>query len=134
MTIQRGKKAEAAATKAGETLKNAPPVSPNPMTNLILTDLLLRTGGQLMRRTVEHALLQTRYDKNKAKNIIKGRSLTQTLVATAIARMATRSVPGAIIVGGGALAKMLHDRAQARKAARKGQDAVAEQAAAGADS
>ena len=95
MTIQRGKKAEAAATKAGETLKNAPPVSPNPMTNLILTDLLLRTGGQLMRRTVEHALLQTRYDKNKAKNIIKGRSLTQTLVATAIARMATRSVPGA---------------------------------------
>ena len=87
-----------------------------------------------MRRTVEHALLQTRYDKNKAKNIIKGRSLTQTLVATAIARMATRSVPGAIIVGGGTLAKMLYDRSHARRAERKGVDAVAEQAAAGADS
>jgi hypothetical protein len=134
MATKVGKKAKAVATSAGETLKQAPPASPNPMTNLILTDLLLRTGGQLMRRTIEHALLQTQYDKKKAKHIIKGRTMTQTLVSTAIARFATRSVPGAIIVGGGTLAKMLYDRAQTRRAAQqKGEKAVAEQAAAGAE-
>jgi hypothetical protein len=133
MASKAGKKVKSAAKSAGETLKNAPPASPNPMTNLILTDLLLRTGGQLLRRTVESALLQTQYDKKKAKHLIKGRSMSQTLVATAIARIATRSVPGALIVGGGSLAKMLYDRAQARKAERKGKQAVAEQAASGAE-
>jgi hypothetical protein len=129
-----GKNVKAAAKSAGQSLEAVPPASPNPMTNLVLTDLLLRTGGQLMRRTVEHALLQTQYDKKKAKNIVKGRTMKQTLISTAIARIATRSVPGAILVGGGALAKMLYDRAQSRRTEkREGNKAVAEQAAAGAE-
>ena len=107
--------------------------SPNPMTNLILTDLLLRGGGQIMRHAVEASLLSSKFDKKKAKNIIAGRSLTQTLVATAVARIATRSVPGMILVGGGTLAKLLYDRSQAKRGERsKGQKAIAEQAAAGA--
>jgi hypothetical protein len=128
-------KVKSAVKGAGEALDKVPPASPNPMTNLILTDLLLRGGGQFMRRAVEGALLQTKYEKGKAKNIIKGRSMTQTLVSTAIARVATRSVPGAIVVGGGMLAKMLYDRRQTRRdAKRKGEKAVAEQVAAGRDS
>ena len=120
------KKLKSAAHDAAEKGADA---SPNPMTNLVLTDLLLRTGGRLLRHTVEGALLQTKYDKKKAKTIVKGRSMTQTLVSTAIARVATRSVPGAIVVGGGMLAKMLYDRNQGRRAARKaGDKAVAKQA------
>ena len=101
--------------------------SPNPMTNLVLTDLLLRGGGQLLRHAVEGALLTTKFDKRKAKKIITGRSMTQTLVSTAIARVATRSVPGMILVGGGAIAKLLYDRNQDKRAARReGEKAIAE--------
>ncbi len=106
--------------------------SPNPMTNLILTDLLLRGGGQLLRHAVETALLASKYDKTKAKKIIKGRSLTQTIVSTAVARIATRSVPGAIVVGGASLAKLLYDRRRGRVARLEGQRDVAKQAAKGA--
>jgi hypothetical protein len=102
--------------------------SPNPMTNLVLTDLLLRGGGQILRHAVEGALLTTKFDKRKAKKIITGRSMTQTLVSTAIARIATRSVPGMILVGGGAVAKLLYDRNQDKRAARReGEKAIREQ-------
>lgn len=106
--------------------------SPNPMTNLILTDLLLRGGGQILRHAVEAALLASKYDKTKAKKIIKGRSLTQTIVSTAVARLATRSVPGAIVVGGASLAKLLYDRRRGKAARLQGQQDVAKQAAKGA--
>jgi len=101
--------------------------SPNPMTNLVLTDLLLRGGGQILRHAVEGALLTTKFDKTKARKIITGRSMTQTLVSTAIARIATRSVPGMILVGGGAVAKLLYDRNQDKRAARReGEKAIAQ--------
>lgn len=134
MATAAGRKVKAAADKTAKALERVPPPSPNPMTNLILTDLLLRGGGQFLRHAVEGALLQTKYDKKKAKRIIQGRSMTRTLVSTAIARVATRSVPGAILVGGGMLAKMLYDRSQGKKARREGEKQVAEQVAAGAQS
>ena len=122
-------KAPVATGKPG-TIEGA---SPNPMTNLILTDLLLRGGGQILRHAVEAALLSTKYDKSKAKKIIKGRSLTQTIISTAVARIATRSVPGAIVVGGASLAKLLYDRRRGKRAAQiEGAQDVAEQAAKGA--
>ena len=122
-------KAPVATGKPG-TIEDA---SPNPMTNLILTDLLLRGGGQILRHAVEAALLSTKYDKSKAKKIIKGRSLTQTIISTAVARIATRSVPGAIVVGGASLAKLLYDRRRGKRAAQiEGAQDVAEQAAKGA--
>ena len=119
------------ATKAKLSAVEGP--SPNPMTNLILTDLLLRGGGQIMRHAVETSLLKTKYDKTKAKKIIAGRSLTQTLVATAVARIATRSVPGMILVGGGTLAKLLYDRSRDKRAAQAdGKAAIDKLAADGA--
>ena len=123
--------AAADATKAKLSAVEGP--SPNPMTNLILTDLLLRGGGQIMRHAVEASLLKTKYDKTKAKKIIAGRSLTQTLVATAVARIATRSVPGMILVGGGTLAKLLYDRSRDKRAAQAdGKAAIDKLAADGA--
>jgi hypothetical protein len=116
-----------AAEDAGKTLDNVPPASPNPMTNLVLTDILLRSGGQFLRHAVERTLLRTQYDAKKAKQIVKGRSMTQTMVSTALARMATRSVPGAILVGGGLLAKTLYDRKRGTKTAKaEGEKAIRE--------
>lgn len=123
-------RARAAAHGAGNALKKVPGPSPNPMTNLVLADLVLRGSGRLMRRTVEQLLLQSKYDQGMARRIVKGRGLTKTLLSTAIARVATSSVPGALVVGGGLLAKTLYDRNQGRRQAqRAGTKALAEQAA-----
>lgn len=113
-----------ARSKAGAV----PPPSPSPMTNIVLADVLLRAGGQLLRRSVEAGVLGQKYGKGKAKQIIRGRSMKQTLLATAIARIATRSVPGAIIVGGGLLAKTLYDRRRGVAAEIEGNEAVEKQA------
>ena len=118
------KAGEAAATSVGG-------VSPNPMTNAVIADLALRTGGQLLRRTVETGVLGKVIGGSMARDVVKGRSMARTLIGTAIARIATRSVPGALIVGGGLLAKALYERRHARDAAKDGQKAIAEQAAEG---
>ena len=121
-----GTKAEEAAEVAAETAEG---ISPNPMTNLVIADLVLRSGGQLMRHAVERGVLGLKFTPGKAKNIVKGRSMAQTLIGTALARIATRSVPGALVVGGGMLAKTLFDRRKGKKAARaEGAAEVAEQA------
>lgn len=118
-----GKALGKVAAKSGEVVedgadKTADAVAkptPNPMTNMILADLVLRGGGALLRRAVETQLLGRSLGKGKAQKIIKGRTMGQTLLGTAVARIATRSVPGAIIVGGGLLAKALHDRRKAKR-------------------
>jgi hypothetical protein len=117
------------AAKAADTVKNTPPPSPNPMTNLLIADLVLRGGGRLLRQLVETNVLKTKYSPDKARKIVKGRGLAQTLISTAVARVATRSVPGAILVGGGLLAKALYDRSRGAEAKAEGEQAVERQAA-----
>jgi hypothetical protein len=121
---KKGKKLGDAAKDAADKV---PAPSPNPMTNLILADIALRTGGALLRRSVEKGLISSKLGSKKAGRVIKGRSMMQTLVGTAIARVATRSVPGAIVVGGGLLAKTLYDRKRSRKAEASGEVAVEQQ-------
>ena len=121
-------------TLVGKTAAKAESASPNPMTNLVLADVALRGGGRLLRHLVERTLLQTKYTPGKAKAIVKGRSMTQTLVGTALARVATRSVPGALVVGGGLLAKTLYDKRRGKAAAKaEGKAAVDKQAEKGRD-
>lgn len=98
------------ATAADKATDAAAEPTPNPLTNMILADVVLRGSGALMRRAVEKGLLGRSVGKGKAEKIIKGRTMGQTLLGTAVARIATRSVPGALIVGGGLLAKALYDR------------------------
>jgi len=119
------------ATKAADTVKSAPPPSPNPMTNLVIADIVLRGGGRLLRHLVETNVLKTKYPPGKARKIVKGRGMVQTLIGTAVARIATRSVPGAILVGGGLLAKALYDRSKGGDAEVEGEKAVERQAAKG---
>ena len=123
----------AAASKAKDAVAKADGPSPNPMTNLLLADLALRGGGQLLRHAVERTMLGAKFSPGKARNIVSGRSMFQTLLGTAVARIATRSVPGAILVGGGLLAKTLFDRREGKAAARaKGQQQIIQQAKRGA--
>ena len=103
--------------------------SPNPATNLLIHDVLLRSGGRLLRLGLEKGLLRNRYGKSTAKEMVENRSLVQQLASYAVARVATRSLPGAVVVGGGILAKTLLDRRHSRRAARrKGDKALLDQA------
>jgi hypothetical protein len=47
---------------------------------------------------------------------VKKPSLGRRLASAALVRVATKSVPGAILVSGGLIAKALHDRHKARRA------------------
>ena len=84
------------------------------MANRLLVGIVRRGGGKLLdlaagRLTGKAA---TTVDAAKPKS-----SLTGAMAGAAIARIATRSVPGAIVVGGGMLAKALYDRRRARQEA-----------------
>jgi len=119
------------ASRAAASVREAPPPSPNPMTNLLIADIALRGGGRILRHLVEANVLKSKYSPDKARSIIKGRGMAQTLIGTAIARVATRSIPGALIVGGGLLVKALIDRKMGEESRQKGEQAVDRRAAKG---
>ncbi|TCD06254.1 hypothetical protein EYB45_00465 [Erythrobacteraceae bacterium CFH 75059] len=108
-------------------------LSPNPATNMFMADIAMRGISQLMRNTVHKSVLQNRYDDTQAKRIVEKKSILRTLALAGASRVATRSVPGAALVGGTLLAKALYERSQARrkgkaKAQREGEDTLASMA------
>ncbi len=115
--IDKGKKAAKDAPET--TAEQAPSPGPDPITKQVIADLALRGGGQLLHRAVERALLGSKDSRKEAANPAKGRTMTQALIATALVRIATRSVPGALVVGGGLLAKTLYDRRKGKAAAKQ---------------
>jgi hypothetical protein len=119
------------ADQAAAKVREAGPPSPNPMTNLMIADIVLRGGGRFLRHLVEANLLKSKYPPEKARSIIAGRGMMQTLLGTAVARVATRSVPGAIVVGGGLLVKAIYDRRKGEEAKARGEKAVNRRAARG---
>jgi len=107
-----------------------PGPSNDPATNLLIMDIAIRGASLLAARGIEKAALRLRYHRAKAGQIVEGRSLVSTLAATSAARVATRSVPGLLLVTGGLLAKTLIDRSlRPRDARRKGDRKLAAQAA-----
>jgi hypothetical protein len=96
--------------------------SPNPATNLIIQDIAMRAGGRMVRHTLEKGMLRGRYGGTGAKAIVENRSLSQTLISGLIARYATRSLPGAVLIGGGLVIKTLFDRSQTKRSAKRAGD------------
>lgn len=107
--------------------------SPNPATNLAIADIALRGGSMLARQAMERALLGRAYAPRKTRRILRGRSVTEVLLHRTIARMAMRSVPGAVLVGGGLLVKTFYDRRKAYRALVDGQMKLEEMARDGKD-
>lgn len=118
--LRRKKKATEAAADALDTVADRASPSPNPMTNLLLADIAMRAGGAILKRGVETGLLGAKVGTKTAGKVVKSRGIGKSLVRTALARVATRSVPGAIVVGGGLLAKTLYDRHKGKAAAAEG--------------
>jgi hypothetical protein len=114
-----GGKAISAATGESDTVLGP---STNPATNLIIQDIAMRASGRLVRHTVEKGLLRGRYGGQAAKAIVENRTITQTLVSGLLARYATRSLPGAILIGGGLVVKTLYDRGRSKRLAKRSGD------------
>jgi len=75
----------------------------------ILATIARKGGGRLLNLAIARTLPESAPVKGQRKTMLGG-------IAGAIAtRVALRSVPGAIVVGGAALAKTLHDRRKARQ-------------------
>ena len=106
----KGAKAISSVTGESDTVIGP---STNPATNLIIQDIAMRAGGRLMRG---------RYGGSGAKAIVENRSLAQTLVSGLLARYATRSLPGAVIIGGGLVVKTLYDRGRSKRDAKRSGD------------
>lgn len=81
-------------------------------TEKIIVGLVRRGGGRLIDLTLGKMLPADLDGPKKRSTLIGG------LVGAAAVRIATRSVPGAIVVGGGLLAKTLYDRKRAKQAAK----------------
>ncbi len=79
----------------------------------LLARLIRFGGGKLLDRAVAKVVPAA---KSASQGAAKG-GLSKGLAGAAMTRIATRSVPGAILVGGGMLAKMLYDRRHAQAAA-----------------
>ena len=106
-----------------------PGPSPNPATNLIIHDIVLRSVGRLSRMTVEKAVLGKQYGNSFAKDAVENRSVVHALAAYGVTKFAKKSVPGAAVVGAGLLVKVLFDRSQSRRKARQnGRQALRKQA------
>jgi hypothetical protein len=116
-------------TKVARTDGEVPGPSRNPATNLLIMDIAMRGASLLAARGIEKAALRLRYKPGQADDIVAGRSMIKMLAATGAARMATRSVPGFLLVTGGLLAKTLLDRSlRPREARRRGDRQLAAQA------
>lgn len=110
---------EPLAEKAKRRQDTIPGPSTNAATNLVIADIFLRGTGRILRNSIHKGVLRTTLDPDKARDIIRNRSMVTSLALYGMSKMATRSVPGAALIGGGLLVKTLFDRSQSRRKSRR---------------
>ena len=129
LTRRGRRKVRRAVDKARAGAQKVPGPSTNPATNLLIADIVMNGAAILFRRSMEKAALTLRFDREKAKQVVQGRSLIESSLSYAAARYATRSVPGFLLVTGGLLAKSVLDRVKhPRQAEREGERALLKKA------
>jgi hypothetical protein len=115
--------------KRRRRLRKVPGISTNPATNLLIADVVLRGLSRLVRGNIEKNMLRAQYEPEEAKRILKGRTLGQRAMQLTASRVAMRSIPGALLVTGGLLAKAMFDRSRSkREAERAGRKKLEERA------
>lgn len=99
------------------------PAARHPLLKLLLADVVLKNGSRLLRRNALRRFLNGRSPALEDQ-IPLPKTLPQRLATIAVTRVATRSWPGAAIVGAGMLAHGLYKRGKARRQDRRGQRGV----------
>ncbi len=113
------KAVDRARAKAPGKTEGMPGPTHNPATNLLMADVVIRAGSYVARRAIEKGILRGRYGKDVARDIVRNKTLGQSLFSYGLAKLATKNLPGAVIVGGGALVKTLYDRRKSRGSQRR---------------
>lgn len=127
LTSSGRRAAQKAAAKTRKAVQQVPGPSPNAATNLMIAEIAVASAGRIARRSMEKGLLKAKFEREQAVAIVEGRGMAHTMITAAIARVATRSLPGALLVGGGLFAKVVFDRTLSRgKARRRGDKEIAE--------
>lgn len=93
--------------------------SPDPVTNLVIADIVLRGAGSLLRRKLEKGLITGQLDGDKARRLIEGRGMVSSVALWSASKLATRSPAGLAVVAGGLAAKVLYDRGKRLEAKRR---------------
>jgi hypothetical protein len=125
--------AQRAAAKTRKGIEKVPGPSPNAATNLLIAEIAVASAGRMARRSMEKGLLKARFEREQATAIVEGRGMAHTMITAAVARVATRSVPGALLVAGGLFAKVVFDRSLSRRKARRRGDKTIEERTEDAD-
>lgn len=107
-----------------------PVPSPNPATNLVIAEVLVRSLANVMRTKVEKQVARVSYeDEDQAREVLDGRTVLTSLALYGAGRLAVRSRTGFAAVTGVLLAKTLYDRGkQVQKRRRKQRIAEAKKA------
>lgn len=79
----------------------------------------LRKGVNIARGAVDRRVSFGGLTSTEIQQALTGRSLVGGTAAVIVTRLATRSVPGALLVGGGLVAKALFDRRRSRRARQR---------------
>lgn len=75
----------------------------------------LRKGISFARNAADRQITIGGYSPGEIQRIMGKPGFVRGAVSVAIFRLATRSVPGALLVGGGLVAKALYDRRRKRR-------------------
>lgn len=107
MTSKRGSK----VTAKGKKRNSVPLPSSNPTTNLLIADVVIRGASLVFRKNIEKRLAKASGKGARgARKLVENRGLATTIGLYGASRLATRSVPGLMVVAGGLVAKTLYDR------------------------
>lgn len=93
--------------------------SPDPVTNLVIADIVLRGAGSLLRQRLEKGMLTGQLEAGKAKLLVENRGVIGSLALWGASRLAMRSPVGLAVVAGGLAAKVLYDRGKQLEAKRR---------------
>jgi hypothetical protein len=107
----------AASGEAGEPA----PDETEATTNLLVADMALLAGTFLGQLAVRIGLRNTRFDPETARKQVEKLPKSKRNVAAKAARLASRSLPGAALVGTGLVGKLIFDRSQKRRTDRRAQ-------------
>ncbi len=90
----------------------------HPLVKLLLADVVVRGAGRLVRSQTARKFIAQRLGLTPGE-VAEKPSLPKRVAGAVALRVATRSVPGAVVVGTGLIAHGLYKRGKARRAARQ---------------
>ncbi|MEN9682448.1 MAG: hypothetical protein RIQ99_1735 [Pseudomonadota bacterium] len=87
--------------------------------NRILAEIMRSGGNRLLNRAIDKVLPVTVAAESGAADVPAKKTMLGRIAGAAALRLATRSVPGAIVIGGSLIAKRLYEQRHAKRAAGK---------------